>query len=124
MKKIEAIIRPNRLPAVTLALHRMQSLAGVTITDARGFGCRRSAKSDPRIVQDLIDYRPFTRIEIVCPDDLASGVMLEIEQAASSGQPGDGKIFVSEIAQAVRIANGERGEQVVTRPAQQAPEDL
>ena len=123
MKKIEAIIRPNRLPAVTLALHRMSDLAGVTITDARGFGCHRPVKSNPGMVQDLIDYQSFTRIEIVCPDDLASGVVLEIERAASTGRQGDGKIFVSDIAQAVRIATGERGEQAIARPVAETLEN-
>lgn len=118
MKKIEAIIKPNKLPAVTLALHRMDTLAGVTITDARGFGCHRSPKTDPGIVQDLIDYVPFVRIEIVCLEEMVSELVLTIEQAASTGQPGDGKIFLSDVAQAVRIASGERGESVVTRQAE------
>lgn len=115
MKKIEAIIRPKKLSAVTLALHQMDCLAGVTITEAKGFGCHRRPKTNPGIVQDMIDYQSFVRIETVCPEDLASSVVLQIEQAATTGEDGDGKIFVSEIAQAVRIATGQRGEQVVTR---------
>lgn len=121
MKKIEAIIRPNRLPAVTLALHRMEEVAGVTITEARGFGCRRSPKSAPSMVQDLIDYVSFVRVEVVCPEDSASGIALAIERAASSGQPGDGKIFISDVGQAVRIATGERGERAVCRQSPQLP---
>ena len=116
MKKVEAIIRPNRLPAVTLALHKMENLSGVTITDARGFGGHRSPKVDPGIVQGLIDYVSFVRIEMVCPEEMVSELLLTIEQAAATGHPGDGKIFVSDVGQAVRIATGERGDRAVSRP--------
>jgi nitrogen regulatory protein P-II 1 len=115
MKKIEDIIKPNKLPSVTLTLHRMDDLAGVTITDAKGLGCHRPPKADPSMVQDLIDYARFVRVEVVCTDECVSGIVLAVEQAASTGQPGDRKIFVSEVDQAVRIATGERGVSAISR---------
>lgn len=115
MKKIEAIIRPHKLPAVTLALYKLKGLADATITDTRGFWGHRPPKTEPDTVQDLVDYVPLVRIEIVCPEDMEFEVVLTIKQAASTGQAGDGKIYVSGVGRALRIATGERGEPVVSR---------
>lgn len=68
MKHIIAYIRPNKLPAVTLALHRLPSLPGMSFSEVRGFSSDRLPKSDPPIVQDLIDYSPYVRIEVFCGD--------------------------------------------------------
>ncbi|MEX0804478.1 MAG: P-II family nitrogen regulator [Candidatus Binatia bacterium] len=113
MKEIKAYIKPLKLSEVTLALHKIEGLTGMSVIDARGFGRGRAKDSPQRIVQDLVDYLPCVRIEIICGDDLVEGIVTTIEQAAHTGLKGDGKIYVSSVEKAVRISTGERGEEAI-----------
>ena len=79
----------------------------------RGFGRGRAKDSPQRIVEDLIDYMPCVKIEIVCRDELVEEVIAHIAQAAHTGLRGDGKIYVTPVESAVRISTGERGEEAV-----------
>ena len=113
MKEIKAYIKPHKLSKVTLALHKIEGLSGMSVVDSRGFG-RGKAKSHPhRIVEDSVDYIPNVKIEIVCLDELVKEVISVIEKTAHTGLSSDGKIFVSNVEDAVRIRTGERGEDAV-----------
>ena len=103
MKKIEAFVKPHRLDDVSLALHRIETLGGMTVTDARGFGRKRGDKPDPA------DFHQTVRIEVFCSDQLALTIVDTIEKAAHTGLRGDGKVFVIPVEEAVRISTGERG---------------
>ncbi len=113
MKEIKAYIKPHKLSEVTLALHKVKGLSGMSVIDARGFGRGRAKDSPQRIVQDLVDYLACVRIEIVCRDDLVEEIVSTIERAAHTGLKGDGKIYVSSVEEAVRISTGERGKEAV-----------
>lgn len=112
MKHIIAYIRPNKLPAVTLALHRLPSLAGVSFSEVRGFSSDRVPKMGRPIVQDLIDYTPYVRVEVFCGDDQAYEIKYALQTAARTGRNGDGKIYLADVEDAIRIQTAEREEEV------------
>jgi nitrogen regulatory protein PII len=103
MKKIEAFVKVHRLDDVSLALHRIETLGGMTVTDARGFGRKRGDNPDPA------DFHHTVRIEVFCSDQLAPTIVDTIEKAAHTGLRGDGKVYVIPVEEAVRISTGERG---------------
>ncbi|MCF7668343.1 MAG: P-II family nitrogen regulator [Verrucomicrobia bacterium] len=107
MKKIEAFLKSHRLDNVLLALHRVEGLTGVTVTDARGIGRGKNVRRDPN------DLHQIARIETFCTDDMVDAVTDAIMKAAHTGLHGDGKIYVIPVEEAVRIASGERGESAV-----------
>ena len=109
MKEIKAYIKPHKLSDVTLALHHVEGLTGMSVSDVRGFG-RGQAKDTPHSVrEDLADHIPHVRIEIVCHDALVDRIVETIRSAAHTGLRGDGKIYVTHVHDAVRISTGERG---------------
>jgi len=112
MKEIKAYIKPHKLSEVTLALHKVEGLTGMTVKDARGFGRGRAKQTDGR-EHGPADYSPCAEIQIVCADKLAGVIVSAIEKAAHTGLRGDGKIYVSEVKTAVRISTGERGDAAV-----------
>ena len=113
MKEIKAFIKPHKLSEVTLALHKVEGLTGISVVDVRGFGRGRAKDSPEGIEEELADYIPFVRLEIVCRDDLVERIVTTIEQTAHTGLKGDGKIYISIVENAVRISTGERGEEAV-----------
>ena len=113
MKKITAYIKPHKLSQVTLALHKVEGLTGMSVVNIRGFGRGKAKDARHRIVEDLVDYVPHVKIELVCKDDNVEEIVSTIEKTAHTGLRGDGKIYVSEIMQAIRIQTGERGESAV-----------
>ncbi len=110
MKQVIAYIKKLKLSNVTLALHKVEGLTGMSVGDVRGFGRGRGKDAAHRIVEDLVDYVPHMRIEIVCADDLVGQVVEVIQRTAHTGLRGDGKIYVIPVEEAVRISTGERGE--------------
>ena len=112
MKKIEAIIRHFRLDDVKEALNK-QGIAGMTITEVRGFGRQKGHTEMYRGTEYSVDFVPKMKLEVVVPDDGAQAVIETILRAAQTGQVGDGKIFVSDVSDAVRIRTGETGEAAV-----------
>lgn len=113
MKEIKAYIKPHKLSRITLALHKVEGLTGMSVVDVRGFGRGRGKDAPHRIVDDLVDYVPHVKIEIVCTDELVEEIVSIIENEAHTGLKGDGKIYISTIDDAVRIQTGERGEVAV-----------
>lgn len=113
MKAITAYIKPQKLSGVTLALHRVEGLTGMSVTDVKGFGRGRAKDAPHSVTEDLVDYIPHVKIEIVCHDELAREIVSVIQEAAHTGLRGDGKIYVAPVEEAVRISTGERGEAAV-----------
>ncbi len=113
MKEIKAYIKPHKLNQVTLELHKVEGLTGMSAVDCRGFGRSRGKDAPYRVIQDFVDYVPHVKIEIVCCDGIVDEVIEVIEKNAHTGLRGDGKIYVSTINQAIRIETGARGENAV-----------
>lgn len=113
MKKIEAYIKAMRLNEVIEKLHGLDGLTGVSVHDIRGFGRTRDPEGPVHIVDNTVKAEPHVKLEIICLDNLADEVIKTIQEAAHTGLRADGKIYVSEIKDAVRISTGERGEKAV-----------
>lgn len=109
MKKIEMVIRPIKIDDVKEALTSID-IVGMTVSDVRGYGRQRGRTEKYRGNTYVVNLLPKVKIEIVVPDDRAEEVVEVALQAAQTGEIGDGKIFVSEVEEAVRIRTGERGE--------------
>jgi nitrogen regulatory protein P-II 1 len=109
MKKIEAIIKPFKLDEVKDALNEI-GLKGITVTEAKGFGRQKGHTEIYRGAEYVVDFQSKVKIEVVVPDEICERAIEAISRAASTGKIGDGKIFVSAVAQAVRIRTGEQGE--------------
>jgi len=108
MKKIEAIIKPFKLDEVKEALHEL-GLQGITVTEAKGFGRQKGHTELYRGAEYVVDFLPKVKIEIVVTDAALDGAVEAIRKAAQTGRIGDGKIFVSNIEEAIRIRTGETG---------------
>ena len=109
MKKIEAIIQPFKLEEVKEALKAI-GIDGMTVIEVRGHGRQKGHKEVYRGQEYQVDLLPKVKIEMVVPDSRTDEVISALTTAARTGKIGDGKIFVSEIADAIRIRNDERGE--------------
>ena len=108
MKKIEAIIKPFKLDDLKDALHEV-GVSGITVTEVKGFGRQKGHTELYRGAEYVVDFLPKVKVEVVVEDTLAENVIDAIERAARTGRIGDGKIFVSDISQAIRIRTGDRG---------------
>jgi nitrogen regulatory protein P-II 1 len=109
MKKIEAIIQPGKLDAVKEALLAM-GIEGMTVSEVRGHGRQKGHTEVYRGHEYTVDLLPKVKIEIVVPAARLDEIVRAMVQAARSGKIGDGKIFVFDVGEAVRIRNDERGE--------------
>lgn len=110
MKAITAIVQPFMLSKVTRRLQAIPDFPGMTVTKVQGFGRGKAKGAAHRIVEDLIDYVPKAKIEIVAGEAMTDEIVRVILESARTGNKGDGKIFVSEVAGAIRIRSGETGE--------------
>ncbi len=109
MKKVEAIIRHFKLEDVKNALAE-QGIAGMTITEVRGFGRQKGHTEMYRGTEYQVDFVPKIKIEVVVQDSKLQTVLDTLMRSAQTGQVGDGKIFVTTLAEVVRIRTGESGE--------------
>jgi len=112
MKKVEAIIRHFKLEDVKNAL-TTQGIQGMTITEVRGFGRQKGHTEMYRGTEYAVDFVPKVKIEVVVPNEGVQRAIETVMQAAQTGQIGDGKIFVINLDDAVRIRTGETGEDAV-----------
>ena len=112
MKKVEAIIKPFKLDEVKAALSQV-GVAGLTVTEVRGFGRQKGQKEQYRGTEYTVDLVPKTKVEIVVADGAVSAVIEAISRASRTGEIGDGKIFVSALEEVVRIRTGEKGEAAI-----------
>src|ERR1019366_2685220 len=108
MKLITAIIKPFKLDDVRNAVHEV-GVQGVTVTEVRGFGRQRGHTEIYRGAEYTVEFVPKTKIEIAVADSLTDQVIEAIIKSAQTGKVGDGKIFVSDLTQVVRIRTGESG---------------
>ena len=112
MKKIEAIIKPFKLDEVREALSDI-GVTGLTVTEVKGFGRQKGHTELYRGAEYVLDFLPKVKLEIVIADSLLDRAMEAITTAARTGKIGDGKIFVSNMEQVVRIRTGESGETAI-----------
>ena len=112
MKKVEAIIRHFKLEDVKNALTE-QGIAGMTITEVRGFGRQKGHTEMYRGTEYQVDFVPKIKIEVVVPDAKLQLVLDTIMRSAQTGQVGDGKMFVTDLSEVVRIRTGETGESAI-----------
>ncbi len=108
MKKIEAIIKPFKLDDVKEALQDV-GLQGLTVIEAKGFGRQKGHTELYRGAEYVVDFLPKVKVEIVLGDDMVEMAVGAIRNAARTGRIGDGKIFISEVQEAIRIRTGESG---------------
>ena len=108
MKKIEAIIKPFKLDEVKEALAKV-GVEGMTVTEVKGFGRQKGHTELYRGAEYVVEFLPKVKLEILVDDDRAAVIAKAIEDAARSGQIGDGKIFILPVEEALRIRTGERG---------------
>ena len=109
MKLITAIIRPFKLDEVREALAEV-GVSGITVTEVKGFGRQKGHTELYRGAEYVVDFLPKIKLETVVADEVLDAVIETLQQAAGTGKIGDGKIFVAEIAQAIRIRTGELGD--------------
>jgi len=112
VKKIEAIIKPFKLDDVKDALHDA-GVSGITVTEVKGFGRQKGHTELYRGAEYVIDFLPKVKIEVVVEDSLVDNVVEAIAESARTGRIGDGKIFVLDVEQAVRIRTGDRGSDAI-----------
>ena len=108
MKKIEAIIKPFKLDEVKESLQNI-GIQGLTVTEVKGFGRQKGHTELYRGAEYIVDFLPKIKIELIVDDSIASQVIEEIVKSSNTGKIGDGKIFVTEISQVIRIRTGEEG---------------
>jgi len=108
MKKIEAVIKPFKLDEVKEALQDL-GVQGMTVLEAKGYGRQKGHTELYRGAEYVVDFLPKIKIEVVVPDDQLAAAIEAITTAARTGRIGDGKIFVSELINVIRIRTGESG---------------
>ena len=113
VKKIEAIIKQFKTEAVKDALTGV-GIEGMTLSEVRGFGRQKGHSEIYRGSEYTVDFLPKVKFEIVVPDDVAQRVVEAILQSAKTGKIGDGKVFVTEVQEAIRIRTDEQGAEAVS----------
>ena len=112
MKFVTAIIKPFKLDEVREALSAI-GVQGITVTEVKGFGRQKGHTELYRGAEYVVDFLPKIKVELAVSDELADKAVAAIVEAANTGRIGDGKIFVSDIEEAIRIRTGERGPDAV-----------
>ena len=112
MRKVEAIIKPFKLDEVKEALNGI-GVQGMTVTEVKGFGRQKGHTELYRGAEYVVDFLPKVKVEVVLEEGIVERAVEAIQQAAHTGRIGDGKIFVSNIDEAIRIRTGERGAEAV-----------
>lgn len=112
MKKIEAIIRPEKLGILLEALKEL-GYPGMTITEVKGHGVQRGITQQWRGRQYTVEFLPKVKIELVVPDGDVAKLLAAIQENAQTGEVGDGKVFVSNVEDALRVRTGETGEKAL-----------
>jgi nitrogen regulatory protein P-II 1 len=112
MKKIEAIFKPFKLDEVREALSEI-GVSGLTVTEVKGFGRQKGHTELYRGAEYVVDFLPKVKVDVVVPDKLLESAIDAIVKAARTGKIGDGKIFVSNVDQVIRIRTGETDEAAI-----------
>ena len=112
MKKIEAIVKPFKLEEVKDALGEV-GITGMTVSEVKGFGRQKGHTEIYRGSEYTVDFLPKVKIELVLPDTQADSAVAVIVKSAKTGKIGDGKVFISDVEEAIRIRTEEKGELAV-----------
>ena len=112
MKKVEAIIKPFKLDEVKDQLNEI-GIKGITVSEVKGFGRQKGHTELYRGAEYVVDFLPKIKLEIIVSDALVDDVINTIMQTAQTGRIGDGKIFVTDLVDTIRIRTGERGEEAI-----------
>jgi len=112
MKKIEAIVKPFKLDEVREALAEV-GVTGLTVTEVKGFGRQKGHTELYRGAEYVVDFLPKVKIEVVVTDQLTDAAIEAVMKSARTGKIGDGKVFVTDVGQVVRIRTGETGEEAI-----------
>jgi len=112
MKLVSAIIKPFKLDEVREALAAV-GVQGITVTEVKGFGRQKGHTELYRGAEYVVDFLPKVKVEVAIRDDMLDQVIETIEKSASTGKIGDGKIFVFDVEQVIRIRTGETGEEAL-----------
>jgi nitrogen regulatory protein P-II 1 len=112
MKKVEAIIKPFKLDEVKEALQEI-GVQGLSVVEVKGFGRQKGHTELYRGAEYVVDFLPKVKVEVVIPEDQLDAAIAAIIEAAKTDKIGDGKIFVSDVEQAIRIRTGESGEEAL-----------
>lgn len=112
MKLISAIVKPFKLDDVREALSEL-GVSGVTVTEVKGFGRQKGHTELYRGAEYVVDFLPKAKIEVAVTDTLLDSALAAISKAANTGKIGDGKIFVTDLEQVIRIRTGETGEEAL-----------
>jgi nitrogen regulatory protein P-II 1 len=112
VKKIEAVIKPFKLDEVREALSEV-GVSGLTVTEVKGFGRQKGHTELYRGAEYVVDFLPKVKVEVIVGDALVERAIEAIVRAARTGKIGDGKIFVTDVDQVIRIRTGESGEAAV-----------
>jgi nitrogen regulatory protein P-II 1 len=112
VKKIEGIVRPHVFDAVKTALQEV-GIVGMTVTEVKGFGRQKGHTESYRGSEYKVEFLPKVKVEVVVADDIAEKVVAAFVSSARTGKFGDGKVFVTNLADVVRIRTGEHGEEAL-----------
>ncbi|MEE9543845.1 MAG: P-II family nitrogen regulator [Thermodesulfobacteriota bacterium] len=112
MKKIEAIIKPFKLDEVKEALNEI-GIQGITVSEVKGFGRQKGHTELYRGAEYVVDFLPKIKVDIIVKEELVAKVVETIVESAKTGRIGDGKVFVMNVEEAVRIRTGEKGEDAI-----------
>jgi nitrogen regulatory protein P-II 1 len=112
MKKLEAVIQPSKLDAVKQALYEV-GIQGMTVSEVRGHGRQKGHSEIYRGHEYTVDLLPKIKLEVIVPDALAQPAVDAVVKAARSGKIGDGKVFLSEVSEAIRIRDNLRGDEAL-----------
>lgn len=112
MKKIEAIIKPFKLDEVKEALREI-GVSGMTVIEVKGFGRQKGHTEIYRGAEYIVDFLPKVKVEVVVSDNMVEQVVEAIRNAAYTGKIGDGKIFITNVEEVIRIRTGEKGEEAI-----------
>jgi nitrogen regulatory protein P-II 1 len=113
MKEIKAIIRPTKLREVTEELHGIAGLPGVTVTEIKGFGKSRAKDAKDKLAYEMVEFVPRIQLEVVVNDEMVDEVVNVIQRFSHTGNTGDGKIFVVNVEETVKIRTNERGRDAI-----------
>ncbi|CCQ89557.1 Nitrogen regulatory protein P-II [Nitrospina gracilis 3/211] len=112
MKKVEAVIKPFKLDEVKEKLNEI-GIKGITVSEVKGFGRQKGHTELYRGAEYVVDFLPKIKLEIIIPDNQLDDVVDAIMKSAQTGRIGDGKIFVTDLVDTIRIRTGERGEEAI-----------
>ncbi|MDD2782123.1 P-II family nitrogen regulator [Sulfuricurvum sp.] len=112
MKKIEAVIKPFKLEDVKDALAEI-GITGMTVSEVKGYGRQKGHSELYRGAEYVVDFLPKIKMEMIVDDEMVDTVVNKVVEAARTGKIGDGKIFISDISQIIRIRTGETGSEAI-----------